>query len=61
MEFETARGFNDRACNLLTKVGINREIKDGNAEETEILWDKVEEILNIERNIAIEYLKQITE
>lgn len=61
VEFETAKGFNDRACSLLTKVGINREIKDGRAEETEILWDKAEEILNIERNKAYEYLKQITE
>ena len=61
VEFETARGFNDRACNLLTKVGINREIKNGKSEETEILWDKAEEILNIERNNAYEYLKQITE
>ena len=61
VEFETAKGFNDRACNLLTKLEINREIKDGKAEETEILWDKAEEILNLERNKSYEYLKQITE
>lgn len=61
VEFETAKGYNDRACNLLKKIGISREIKDGNAKETEIAWDKVEEALNRERDAAVKYLKQITE
>lgn len=61
VEYETARGFNDRAKNLLQTVGINREIKDGEAVETNIDWNKVDEILQAERKLSLDYLKNITE
>lgn len=60
VELETAKGFNDRAGSLLKMLGIDREIKNGDAEETDISWDKVEDILNNERNNALNYLKRIT-
>lgn len=60
VEYETAKGFNDRAKNLLQTVGINREIKGGNATESEIDWEKVDEILQAERKCSVDYLKEIT-
>ena len=60
MEYETAKGFNDRAKNLLQTAGINREIKGGNATESEIDWEKVDEILQAERKCSVDYLKEIT-
>lgn len=61
VEFETARGRNDRAENLLKKVGINREIKGLSAVETEIDWEYVDIIIDKERQASLDYLTEITE
>ncbi len=59
VEYETAKGFNHRAKNLLQTIGINREIKDGEAVTTDIDWNKVDNILQAERNLSFDYLKDI--
>ena len=59
VEYETAKGFNHRAKNLLQTIGINREIKDGEAVTTDIDWNKVDNILQAERKLSLDYLKDI--
>ena len=59
VEYETAKGFNHRAKNLLQTIGINREIKDGEAVTTDIDWNKVDNILQAERKHSLDYLKDI--
>ena len=45
--------------NLLQTIGINREIKDGEAVTTDIDWNKVDNILQAERKHSLDYLKDI--
>ena len=61
VEYDTAQGRNNRAENLLDKLGIKREIKNGEAKETEIDWENVDKIISEERQKSIEYLTKITE
>lgn len=60
VEFEARKGgYNDRASSLLAKLGIDREIKDGNCKETLIDWKNVNSVIEEEKRKALDYLKTL--
>lgn len=61
VEFETQRGQNDRAKSLLEIMGIDREIKNAESKETEIDWNKVDEIISQKQDESKKYLTTIME
>ncbi|MCQ2514310.1 MAG: polysaccharide pyruvyl transferase family protein [Ruminococcus sp.] len=61
VEFKNTAGRNIRSEGLLTKLGINREIVDGNAVETKINWNEVNRKLAEETQSSLEYLRNIIE
>ena len=58
VEFKNTVGRNIRAYELLSSLGISREITDS-TEETPIDWDDVERRLDVRKQEAFDYLRQI--
>lgn len=59
VEFNNKKGRNIRSESLLNTLGINREIINGNADETEINWQTVNNLLSIEIERSYDYLRNI--
>lgn len=59
VEYKNQKGENIRAKGLLDTLGIEREIKNGNATETKIDWNTVNKKLEIEKEKSINYLKNL--
>lgn len=59
VEFKNKHGRNIRSEGLLNSLGINREIIDGNADETPIDWTAVDKKLSAQREASLCYLKSI--
>lgn len=61
VEFRNKSGKNIRSESLLNSLEINREITNGNADETHIDWQQVNKKLSLEVERSISYLKSILE
>lgn len=59
VEFKNKSGRNIRSESLLKTLGINREIINGNSEETPINWEEVSDRLSCEIEKSLNYLKSI--
>ena len=59
VEFKNKSGRNIRSESLLKTLGINREIINGNSEETPIHWEEVSDRLSCEIEKSLNYLKSI--